>query len=84
MKTLKYTVAGQDLCITLNNAGQVVGVEGAEPSAEDMARYAAVISLALAEDAATIVHDDEPCNTITLQRKATPWNDPSRQFNHKA
>lgn len=83
MKTLKYTVGGQQFCITLNNAGQVVTAEGAEPSAEDMAHYAAVISLALAEDAATIVHDDEPVNTITIQRKATPWNDPSRQFNHK-
>lgn len=80
MKTYKYN----QLSITLNNAGQIVAVDGMEPSAEDMAHYAAVISLALAEDAATIVHDDEPVNTITIQRKCTPWNDPSRQFNHHA
>lgn len=79
MKTYNFN----NISITLNNAGQIVCVDGVEPSAEDMAHYAAVISLALAEDAATIVHDDEPVNTITIQRKATPWNDPSRQFNHK-
>lgn len=79
MKTYNFN----NISITLNNAGQIVSIDGIEPSAEDMAHYAAVISLALAEDAATIVHDDEPVNTITIQRKATPWNDPSRQFNHK-
>ena len=79
MKTYNFN----NISITLNNAGQIVCVDGVEPSAEDMAHYAAVISLALAEDAAIIVHDDEPVNTITIQRKATPWNDPSRQFNHK-
>ena len=79
MKTYNFN----NISITLNNAGQIVCVDGVESSAEDMAHYAAVISLALAEDAATIVHDDEPVNTITIQRKATPWNDPSRQFNHK-
>ncbi|MDO4211318.1 MAG: hypothetical protein Q4D23_06345 [Bacteroidales bacterium] len=83
MKTLKYTVGGKELSITLNNAGRVVSVDGAEPTAEEMAVYAGVISLALAQYEVEDVHDDEPVNTITIQRKCTPWNDPSRQFNHK-
>ena len=83
MKTLKYPVGGQEFCITLNNAGRVVAAEGAEPTAEEMAVYAGVISLALAQYEVEDVHDEEPVNTITIQRKATAWNDPSRQFNHK-
>lgn len=79
MKTYKYNVGGQELSLTINAAGQVVGAEGAEPTPEQMAHYAAVISLALAEDAATEVHDDEPVTTITLQRRCTLWNNPQRQ-----
>lgn len=81
MKTYKYNVGGQELSITINAAGQVVGAEGAEPTPEQMAHYAAVISLALAEDATTELHDDEAVTAITVQRRCTPWNTPQRQFN---
>lgn len=82
MKTYKYNVGGREVSITLNAAGQIVAADGAEPSDEQMAHYAAVISLALAEDAATIVHDEETATSVTIARKSTPWNNPRRQFNN--
>ncbi len=82
MKTYKYNVGGREVSITLNAAGQIVAADGAEPTDEQMAHYAAVISLALAEDAATIVHDDEAATSVTIARKSTPWNNPRRQFNN--
>lgn len=82
MKTYKYNVGGRELSLTLNAAGQIVAADGAEPTEEQMAQYAAVISLALAEDAATIVHDDETATSVTIARKSTPWNNPRRQFNN--
>lgn len=82
MKTYKYNVGGRELSLTLNAAGQIVAADGAEPTDEQMAHYAAVISLALAEDAATIVHDDEAATSVTIARKSTPWNNPRRQFNN--
>lgn len=82
MKTYKYNVGGRELSLTLNAAGQIVAADGAEPTDEQMAHYAAVISLALAEDAATIVHDDETATSVTIARKSTPWNNPRRQFNN--
>lgn len=82
MKTYKYNVGGRELSLTLNAAGQIVAADGAEPTDEQMAHYAAVISLALAKDAATIVHDDETATSVTIARKSTPWNNPRRQFNN--
>ena len=89
MKTYKYNVGGREVSITLNAAGQIVGTEGLSPSEALPQRgsgvgapYAAVISLALAEDAATIVHDDEAATSVTIARKSTPWNNPRRQFNN--
>lgn len=81
MKTYKYNVGGREFSLTLNAAGQIVAADGAEPTNEQMAHYAAVISLALAEDAATIVHDDETATSVTITSKSTPWNNPQRQFN---
>ena len=82
MKTYKYNVGGREFSLTLNAAGQIVAADGAEPTDEQMAHYAAVISLALAEDAATIVHDEETATSVTIARKSTPWNNPRRQFNN--
>lgn len=82
MKTYKYNVGGRELSLTLNAEGQIVAADGAEPTDEQMAHCAAVISLALAEDAATIVHDDETATSVTIARKSTPWNNPRRQFNN--
>lgn len=82
MKTYKYNVGGRELSLTLNAAGQIVAADGAEPTDEQMTHYAAVISLALAEDAATIVHDEETATSVTIARKSTPWNNPQRQFNN--
>lgn len=82
MKTYKYNVGGRELSLTLDAAGQIVAADGAEPTDEQMAHYAAVISLALAEDAATIVHDEETATSVTIARKSTSWNNPQRQFNN--
>lgn len=89
MKTYKYNVGGREVSITLNAAGQIVGTEGLSPSealsqrgSGEGAPYAAAICLALAEDAATVVHDDETASSITIARKSTPWNNPQRQFNN--
>lgn len=88
MKTYKYNVGDREVSITINAAGQIVGTEGLSPSEALPQRgsgvgasYAAAICLALAEDAATIVHDDESATSVTIQRKSTPWNNPQRQHN---
>ncbi len=85
MKQIKYNIGGKEVCISISNAGNVAAVTAdgmeLEPTSEEMAVYAGVIALALAQYEVEEVHDDEPVG-ITLQRKRTAWNDPSRQFNH--
>ncbi len=88
MKTYKYNVGDKQVSLTLNAAGQIVSTEGLSPSEALPQRgsgvgasYAAAICLALAEDAATVVHDDETASSVTIKHAPTPWNNPQRQFN---
>lgn len=85
MKQLRYTIAGKEVLISISNSGNVASVTAdgrqLEPTAEEMAVYAGVISLALAQYEVEEVHDEET-SVITLKGGKTPWNDPSRQFNH--
>ena len=73
------------MCISISNTGNVAAVTAdgmpLEPTSQEMAVYAGVIALALAQYEVEDVHDEEPAS-ITLKRKDTAWNDPSRQFNH--
>ena len=85
MKQLKYTIAGKEVLISISNSGNVASVsadgKSLEPTAEEMAVYAGVIALALAQYEVEEVHDEET-SVITLKHSVTPWNDPARQFNH--
>lgn len=86
MKHIKYNIGGKEVCISISHAGNVAAVtaDGAplEPTAREMAVYAGVIALALAQYEVEDVHDDGEPAEITLKRRPTPWNDPARQFNH--
>ena len=85
MKQLKYTIAGKEVLISISNSGNVASVSAdgqpLEPTAGEMAVYAGVIALALAQYEVEEVHDEET-SVITLKHSVTPWNDPARQFNH--
>ena len=85
MKHIKYHIGGKEVCISLSNNGNVAAVTAdglqLEPTSQEMTVYDAVIALALAQYEVEEVHDAEPAS-ITLKRKGTAWNDPSRQFNH--
>ena len=85
MKQLKYTIAGKEVLISISNSGNVASVSAdgqpLEPTAGEMAVYAGVIALALAQYEVEEVHDEET-SVITLRHSVTPWNDPARQFNH--
>lgn len=85
MKQLKYNIAGKEVLISISNSGNVASVSAdgqpLEPTAEEMAVYAGVIALALAQYEVEEVHDEET-SVITLKHSVTPWNDPARQFNH--
>ncbi len=85
MKQLKYNIAGKEVLISISNSGNVASVSAdgkpLEPTAEEMAVYAGVIALALAQYEVEEVHDEET-SVITLRHSVTPWNDPARQFNH--
>lgn len=85
MKQLKYNIAGKEVLISISNSGNVASVsadgKSLEPTAEEMAVYAGVIALALAQYEVEEVHDEET-SVITLKHSVTPWNDPARQFNH--
>ena len=85
MKQLKYNIAGKEVLISISNSGNVASVsadgKSLEPTAEEMAVYAGVIALALAQYEVEEVHDEET-SVITLRHSVTPWNDPARQFNH--
>ena len=85
MKHIKYHIGGKEVCISISNNGNVAAVTAdglqLEPTSQEMTVYAAVIAIALAQNEEEEVHDEEPAS-ITLKRKGTAWNDPSRQFNH--
>ncbi len=85
MKDIRYHIGGKEVCISISNTGNVAAVTAdgmqLEPTSQEMTVYAAVIALALAQYEVEEVHDEEPVS-ITLKRKETAWNDPSRQFNH--
>ena len=85
MKQLKYNIAGKEVLISISNSGNVASVSAdgqpLEPTAGEMAVYAGVIALALAQYEVEEVHDEET-SVITLKHSVTPWNDPARQFNH--
>ena len=85
MKQLKYNIAGKEVLISISNSGNVASVsadsKSLEPTEEEMAVYAGVIALALAQYEVEEVHDEET-SVITLKHSVTPWNDPARQFNH--
>ena len=85
MKQLKYNIAGKEVLISISSSGNVASVsadgKSLEPTAEEMAVYAGVIALALAQYEVEEVHDEET-SVITLKHSVTPWNDPARQFNH--
>lgn len=80
MKTFKYTLEGKQLTICLNEKqGTIAEIlyDGQAPklSDEDMAAYAAAISLALIEHEVEIVHDDES-GIITVAPHHSEWNNP--------
>ena len=85
MKQIKHHIGSKEVCISISNKGNVAAVTAdglqLEPTSQEMTVYAAVIALALAQYEVEEVHDEEPAS-ITLKRKGTAWNDPSRQFNH--
>ena len=85
MKTFKFQIGQHTLAITLNERTaslDSVTVDGAVPqlSEEEMARYAAVISLALIEEERLEVHDDET-DVITLEKNRSHWANPGDMFN---
>lgn len=81
MKTFKYFLNGQELCIRIDEKNATIAdllIDGKHPvvSEEQMAAFAAVISLALIEYDVEIVHDDEP-GQITLQQFGSEWGNPA-------
>lgn len=85
MKTFKYTLGGKQLSICLNEKQSTIAkllVDGQphQPVTEEMPAYAAVIALALIEHDVEVVHDEET-NIITVEHRATPWNNPAKQMN---
>ncbi|MDO4929690.1 MAG: hypothetical protein Q4E59_00995 [Bacteroidales bacterium] len=80
MKTFQYNINGKALTIRLDENRATVAellVDGQRPEVTDaeMPAYAAVIALALIEHDVEVVHDEEP-GVITLDSKATGWNNP--------
>lgn len=83
MKTYTYSIGGQRLRIAVSRDGSIddITLDGARPclSAEEMARYAAAISLALFERDAATFHDEETATAVTITRQPTPWFAPEEQ-----
>lgn len=82
MKTFKYNLNGQTLCIRLDEKQGTIAdllVNGEHPAVtdEEMPAYAAVIALALIEHEVEVVHDDEP-GVITLSPQSSDWAHPSQ------
>lgn len=82
MKTFKYNLNGQTLCIRLDGKRETVAeilVNGERPTVadEDMPAYAAAISLALIAHEVEVVHDEEP-GVITLAPRSSEWGHPSQ------
>lgn len=85
MKTFKYTLNGQELSIRIDEKNATIAdllIDGKHPeiAQEQMAAFAAVISLALIEYDVEVVHDDEP-GEITLLRSNNEWGNPSAAQN---
>lgn len=88
MKQFHFNFGGKDVRITFNERrGTVALVEedgkAFVPNAERMPIYAGVIALALAQYEIEEVHDNET-EIIAVKPHSTSWNNPVRQFNHKA
>ena len=87
MKTYRFTIDGHELSIRMNCETQRISelkVDGAVPQldANEMARYAAVISLALLEHDTAVMHDDET-GIITLGHQTSRWANPADSMNER-
>lgn len=87
MKVFKYTIDGKQLSIRLDVNGAKVSeltVDGVQPAvgSDEMARYAAVISLALLEHETAVMHDDEP-DIITFGFQKSRWANPAESMNER-
>lgn len=86
MKTFKYTIAGKEVTLRLDEGrgtvdGLLVDGEGVRPAESELPAYAAVIALALIEHEVEEVHDEE-AGVITVRHHKTGWNNPAALMNH--
>ncbi|MBR1733412.1 MAG: hypothetical protein IJ729_06735 [Alloprevotella sp.] len=87
MKTYRYKFGDKELLLRLDaERGRMaeVLVDGKRPEVggDEMAKYAAVISLALLEHDTAVMHDDET-GIITLGRNKSRWANPAHSMNER-
>ena len=87
MKTYKFIIDGHEVSMRVNCEAERISelkVDGAVPklSKDEMARYAAVISLSLLEHETAVMHDDET-DVITLGHQTSRWANPADSMNER-
>lgn len=85
MKNFKYNVNGHQICIKLDEQNGTIAALHIDdvvpmPTAEEMPKYAAVVSLALLQYEVEEVHDEET-GMLTISDGKSLWGTPVQQIN---